>query len=217
MIGNFRGEIELFGELLPGTVQYNQGFIAELDAQGNLSWGLAVSESILGSDPRAVSLDPTGGLVAVGNMPETHDFGGTTLDGEAFIVSFDSEGSVRWGVGFATENGTVPESVDVGADGHVYVGGRVDEPLDLGGGDLYSPDDDNIPNLFVVHYDPAGEHVWSATYGEGETQAVGVDAEGHLYMGGNFREVVDFEQGDGPWDSKSSVFSDGFLVRVLPD
>ncbi len=215
LVGKFRGEVELFGQLLPGTTQYGQGFIVQLDATGTLEWGLAVSESILGSDPRAVALAPAGGLVAVGNMPEKHNFAGTTLNGEAFIVSFDDAGAFRWGHGLAMENGTVPETVTVDADGHVYVGGRVAESLDLGGGDLYTPHEDDLANLFAVHYDDDGAHVWSATYGKGVAQAIAVDPLGSLYLGGEFVEVADF--GEGPWDSGSTIFGDGFLVRLDPE
>jgi hypothetical protein len=100
----------------------------------------------------------------------------------------------------------------VDSQGNVIAVGSFRNQVDLGGGSLVAT---GGRDGFVLGLAPDLTHRWSRRYGGGrddEVSQVVVGPGGEIYLGGNFRETVDF---DGALLT-SSGSSDIFVHRITP-
>jgi hypothetical protein len=135
--------------------------------------------------------DGAGGAVVFGHFSGTIELGGVSLVTETqaeeapeilfgplqrdlFLARVDGQGAVLWAKRFgdasdqlfdvATSRDFRAGRVAVDPDGRITVAGRLQGAVDLGGGPLVG----DGSSLFVGHFDPAGEHLWSAAVGAGQ-------------------------------------------------
>ena len=101
--------------------------------------------------------------------------------------------------GSITFGGTEPDystSVAVDGSGNVHVAGYFDNTVNFGAGNVTSNGGEEV---FVTKYDAAGAHQWTTTFGgtgADQAQSVVVDGSGNVYVGGHFRNTVDFGAGN---------------------
>src|SRR5207249_4817669 len=72
-------------------------------------------------------------------------------------------------------------------------------------------------DAFVAKYAPTGILVWAREAGGSsadDTYAVTVDGQGNVYVGGSFRNTVDFDPGPGIANLTSDGSDDGFLWKL---
>ena len=186
------------------------GSLVAVDAAGNVFLAGSFRDSLTvdsftltsagGSDVFVVALDASGqvrrSVVLGGAEDETVTSLAVAADGRAFIsgsglgtVALDAEGNIAWQVPYAGQ-------LAAGAGGSLVVTGGFTGTADFGGGPLVSAGGSDI---FVVKLDGAGEHLWSARYGdEGgaqEGQAIAVDSAGNILVAGVADGTVDFGLG----------------------
>ncbi|MFO0820715.1 MAG: SBBP repeat-containing protein [Pirellulales bacterium] len=142
-----------------------------------------------------VVIDSTGNLLQAG-----------TTEGNFLLRKVQSsDGGVVWSSPLSSQTGRVNE-VLMGAQGQIYVAGQT--PVDYG-------------DLFVAELNPAnGQVVWSRSFGSGGSltdiaASLSLDSQGNLYVGGYFRNTVDFGNG---YILTANVGSDGngFLWKMNP-
>ena len=101
-----------------------------------------------------------------------------------------------WSKSLGVHSVARPGSAAADRDGNVFAIGVFEGSLDLGGGPIHCS---GLAGVFLVKYDPVGNHVWSRAFG-GETHAHGrslaVDAAGNVFVSGYFDDTIDF--GTGP-------------------
>jgi len=101
--------------------------------------------------------------------------------------------------------------VALGPGGEVLVAGYFQGSMDLGGAQSSAGGFD----AFVARLDPAGQPLWSLSFGNGEAQearAVAVDGAGNAIVVGSFMGTVDF--GGGPLTSAGNY--DIFVLKLDP-
>jgi len=106
-------------------------------------------------------------------------------------------------------------SVATDASGNVVMSGNFSDAIDFGGRALSAPGGENV-NIFLVKFDPNGNHLWSQSFGDGNTEltsSVAVDASENIVWTGHFGQTIDF--GGGVLTS-TSVY-DMFLAKFDPD
>lgn len=119
--------------------------------------------------------------------------GNTKVGGwDAFLVKYDSGGTLLWAKQFGTTNGDMAYGVAVGPQGDVYVGGW------------------NGSDAVLVKFDPNGTQRWSNQFHSISTdrfESVAVDADDNAYAtgysnsGGNDSFVVKYgPDGARLWD-----------------
>jgi hypothetical protein len=208
LAGTFNGPFaSLGGEPLTSaegndcSVQWvNDGFAARFSASGEHEWSVGFGST--GPDvPFAIVAQGAGSSLAFGTQhcyitgyckpPNCYDYYWP------FAVMIDSDGSVRWTRAYLNSGRAM--SAAVGQWDEAYVAGSFHETLSLGGPDL-DPQGYGYRG-FVARLDPAGEHVWSKSFGDGS--AFHMDSlflnpsKSSLYVTGSFGgDFIDF--GDGP-------------------
>lgn len=102
----------------------NNLFLTKVDGAGNVVWqrSLGATGSSTGA---AVSLAPDGGIVVAGTV--TGNFGGASTDGDMVVAKYAANGDEKFSTVVRSTGATpdVAKSVAVGADGSIYVGGRI--------------------------------------------------------------------------------------------
>ncbi len=188
-----RGEIFMAGGLAEGSIDFgggvrrlssHQAFIAKFDAAGAYQWDRTYAS---GAVVQQLAVDPEGNLLIAGALAEGVDFAGRPRRephyGAMFFAKLDPEGDVLWTKTWtgATTTGTLTFGVD--GCGTIALTGATNQ---ADGPALGVPGN----GLFVAEYSPAGDVLWSKTYGGSFgnvlTPSIAFDAEGNLLLFGGF-------------------------------
>jgi hypothetical protein len=154
-----------------------------------------------------VAMDANGNVVVVGYFTGAIDLGGGVLtaglgDDDIFIAKYDRSGNHLWSNKFGDDQYQFAESVEVDGAGNVVVTGSNRGTVDFGGGALTAPLTSNQytqSDIFLVKFDPSGNHVWSKSFGTLESEeglALAIDDDDNVVLTAKARGEVDL--GGGP-------------------
>jgi hypothetical protein len=156
---------------------------------------------------RAVATDPTSGnAVIVGRFSGTINFSPDySSDGQlvshgltdVFISKYSSSGVFLWAKSFGGPGDDAAFHVAVGPQGDIYLTGSFSGTMDLAPdvpsmGELVSH---GGKDLFVARFDKDGNLIWAKSYGgsdDDEGLSVALDAQGNVFVGGDFRGTAQF-------------------------
>lgn len=137
-----------------------------------------------------VALDAAGSAIVAGDFRETLDLGGGPLTAAGiaslFVAKFDPTGEHLWSRAFGSGLARGAD-IAVDAQGNVLLIGEFQRgDIDFGGGALTSIGE---RDLFIAKLSPAGEHLWSRSFGtEGSDRAGAVDCDpdGNVLLAAGF-------------------------------
>lgn len=213
--GFFLGVIDFEGVSRTSTSASNDIFLAKYSSSGALIWLQAVGGT--GHDfGSGVAIDGVGDVYVTGSFRGTVSFSGvsrTSVGGSAdvYVMKYGSVGALQWvqtAGGGSTDEGT---GITVDAAGKVYLIGRFQGATNFGGFVLNSASGSG--DVFFAKYDPVGvSWTWlQSVGGDGNDvgRSIGVDANGDVYVSGDFSSTVDF---GGDTKTSSGNF-DFFLAK----
>jgi hypothetical protein len=215
--GVFYGTVDFGGGPLT-SAGYLDIFVAKFDPNGNHVWSQRFGDANDENHDqygKSVAVDGSGNVILTGHFWGTVDFGGGPLtsagDEDIFVAKFDGGGSHIWSQRFGDERyNQRGKSVAADGSGNVVVTGKFDGTVDFGGGPLTSA---GYREIFVVKFDPSGNHLWSQRYGDASDdqygESVAVDGSENVIVTGEFKGTADF--GGGPLTSAGS--RDIFIAR----
>jgi len=169
--GYFYGQINLGGANL-NAIGDRDSFIARFDSAGNHLFSARFGD---GSEDlaRTVAIGPTGQMAIAGYFEDAINFGGGNLnsagDLDTFVAVFDASGNHVWSQSFGDTGDDRAYDLAFDATGNLYVGGRFEGAIDFGGGTLTSA---GQRDAFLAKFGPAGNHLWSQHYGDGQEQFI---------------------------------------------
>lgn len=172
VVGSFVGQIDFGGGALT-SAGATDVFVARFDSAGTLDWVRQYGDA--GAQAATdVAIDPSGNVLVTGTMAGTVDFGGvplaTTGLSDVFVLKLDSAGAHLQSANFGDVSAQVGGAIASDPSGNVLLTGAVFGAIDFGGGPLVGAGED----VYVAKLDPSLGHLFSASYGDGESQ-VGVD------------------------------------------
>jgi hypothetical protein len=202
--GYFAGTINFGGTALTATGDKDV-FVVKFDSAGNHLWskrfGGPAGTTAMGLD---IAADATGNMVLTGFYMTTIDFGGgaltsTTSLKSLFIAKLDTGGGHLWSKAYPPSVvAQQANSLSLDAAGNVIVTGFFNGTINFG------PDSSTLltaagnSDMFVVKLNSAGVFQWSKRYGAANFDAgrgVAVDANGNIFLTGEFSGAVDFGGG----------------------
>ncbi|RYD54093.1 MAG: hypothetical protein EOP56_19605, partial [Sphingobacteriales bacterium] len=160
------------------------GFISKWTSSGALSWatyfGGTSTDYVHG-----ICCDVTGNVYATGwtysptgiataGAHQTIFNGGVSSQYDGFLTKFSSAGSQLWGTYYGGTNWDWASSVDVGANGYVYIGGMTGSSTDIASTNGYqtSHGGGNY-DAFLAEFSSAGVRNWASYYGGSGTDYLG--------------------------------------------
>jgi len=174
VVGDYQGSITFGSGAGPVTLTstgYAEGYVARVDAAGNLVW----VQSMRGTgahvtDPAGAAASPGGRVVVLSEAAGTVTFGpgGTssaTVPGTygSLLVQYGGDGSVEWSEVIAGSGFVHPFDLDVSVDGVVSAGFQFDADISMGSGPLAVTYTDAGPyrGNAVAQFAPDGSLRWS--------------------------------------------------------
>ena len=138
---------------------------------------------------------------------------------QGFLASYNRQGQLRWakvlaalppGFGISPAGGVAVDNA-----GHCYLSGYSVRGWTLDGISVLCPGTATGNNLYLARFDTRqGQLLWGqALPADGNAEALAVDKQGDVYVGGIFSGTVPF----GPVVLTSSGDVDGFVARLDPD
>ncbi|MFT3977471.1 MAG: hypothetical protein QM688_10215 [Sphingomonas bacterium] len=141
-------------------------FLTKTDGNGNIVWQRSLGAAGTSSGA-AISLAPDGGVVVAGTVNGSFD--GRNSDGDMVVARFNASGDELFATAVPALGADAARAVTVGADGSIYVGGKVSG---AGGGDA-----------FIARIDTTGHIADRYTFPDGgrdTVTALATDADGNL-------------------------------------
>ncbi len=212
VVGEHAGTIDFGGAPLTAPTQIN-GFVAKLDPDGNHVW----SRTIGNAGPmnlRDITTDSSNNVILTGYFFGSLDLGAGPMvsagQADAFVVKYDALGNLVWSKRFGGTGGESSIGLATDGQGDIAFVGQHTAPADFGGGTLPS---EGGGDVYVVKLDPAGNHLWSKSFGDAAKQApldIASDPAGCFMINGIYQGTVDF--GGNPLVSAGD--DDVFLVKL---
>lgn len=100
VVGNYSGTAYFDDLTLAYEGEFNNGFVAKYNANGNVVWVKALS-GLLNDALKTVSIDSEGNVLVAGTFSQTATFGGTTVTADIgakslFVAKMTSDGTLIW-------------------------------------------------------------------------------------------------------------------------
>ena len=162
----------------------NQGgsdaFIVKYDTAGTVQWSRQVG-SIERDHAKSIALDASGNSYITG-LTEGDLAGPSQGWSDAFIVKYDTAGTVQWSRQFGTGSSDKGTGIAVDGSGNIYITGETY-------GDLGGPSQGGY-DIFIANYDSAGTAQWIRQIGtpaRDSATSIAVDGSGNIYVTGETR------------------------------
>jgi hypothetical protein len=171
--------------------------ITKISPFGGLVWTKEV-----GGEPSMtmrLAVDAEGNLIAAGRISTVSlDFGGGPVallgGGDAYVAKLSGAGDHIFSKTYGDAGAQQADNLAVDAEGTIYVTGRFDGTIDIGGSPLQSQ---TGPDLFVAKVSAKGESLWAkGLFGDTAFDYagdIGVDHNGDVLVTGSFAGNMSFD------------------------
>jgi hypothetical protein len=188
-----------FGKGAVTPVSMLDGVVMKLaGATGSVSWVKTFGDG--GDDEgMAVTTTPAGHVLLTGYFGDKIDFGGGPIlnpgSDDVFVAELTADGGYVFAKGYGGTGTQQPHSIARDSAGNLILAGDFTTAADFGGGMVMSA---GKQDAFVVKLGPAGEHLWTRTFGDAAVQdhtTAAVDAAGDVVFTVSNEGTVDFGGG----------------------
>jgi hypothetical protein len=189
LCGHYIGAVDFgLGSLAVSPLDADHGFVVVFDSVGEPVW----SESVVGANTLLGGgfLRADGSAIASGVYRDGIIGGRNAVGQDAIVISFSSDGTTEYELGFGSAGGDQVDAVAAFEDGVVVVGTSEGE-LSIAGETL---DARGGRDAFIVRLDETGGVVWARLLdgtGDESLRRIRVD-EGRIYVAGDFDDELRF-------------------------
>jgi len=167
--GSFAGDMELMGSTFSAPTR--GAFTVKFSEHGEPTWARVFGEDGA-ARPDDLAVAPNGDVWIAGVHDGPVDFGfGAVANTNLFLLRLASDGALLSAQTFGpTDVGdlasvqTRGSAVAVAPTGEVYFSAHFDQPIDIGGSQLFSDDPGFCGSVFVARVDPSGGFLWANVY-----------------------------------------------------
>ncbi|MBP6624423.1 MAG: SBBP repeat-containing protein, partial [Chitinophagaceae bacterium] len=187
----------------------------------------ATNNSTIYSNSMAV--DNSGNVYTIGRVSGTCDFDpsantfnltGSLTTNDMYIQKLDSNGNLLWAKLIV---GTFPYSasnlVKTDNSGNIYVTGSFGQTVDFDPGPAVHNITPQGYEIFILKLDSLGDFIWVKTIAGTSTgalkiDALVVDANNNLILGGPYTDIVDFDPNSGISNLSSLSIYSGYILKL---
>lgn len=200
-------------------------FVVKLDASGNFVWAMNVGGAEY-DESTALGVDASGNLYLSGYFNATADFdpGMGTYEftcmgaNDNVIAKYSPDGDLIWAKHYGSPDFDAALAMRVTEDGTSYITGLYNGTVDFdpGPGTFEMTGSPMQNSGYLLQLDADGEFMMArniAGSGAVTSYDVEVDANGNIYLAGNFNGTVDLDPGAGTHEY-TSLFDNGFVVKL---
>lgn len=195
------------------NIDGKNGFLAQLDATGNIVWAINIESNDEISTNAVVLKESDSTAYISGHFKDSAHIGSYSTSSFAnesfFVAAVDYLGNVVWVSTGASQDEVEPASIAIGADDAICVLGNFEGNMLVGANVLPNSSDSDV---FLLSLDPAGDFLWSKSIGgtnDVEGSGIVCDDLGNLFIIGNFEDEVHFNT-----DTLTSMDDkDGFFAK----
>lgn len=203
--GGFDGSIDLGGGPIASAGE-RDALVVKLDPARGVIW----SRRFGGPDyqmANRVAVDGEGDIIIAGELYGTVDFGTGPITsaglGDIFVVKLDAAGTTQWVRRFGDPAYQYVRDMDIDAEGNVILAGTFEGAVDFGDSVRGAGGQD----VYLLKLDPAGNTLWSRSFGDispQEATGVAVGPGGDVLVAGWVNGTIDL--GGGPLQAPSGAF-----------
>ncbi|MBK7129681.1 MAG: T9SS type A sorting domain-containing protein [Crocinitomicaceae bacterium] len=206
-----------------------QIFLLKLNSDGEFEW-INHLESVTGHcQGLDIAVEYTGASVITGNFIGPVDFdpsvGTANMTavnslGDIFIARYDNAGGYQWAHQLSgTSGNNFPGDVSIGFDYSVYLSGTFGGTMDLDPtAGTQSAVSNGYDDSFVLKLMSDGTFLWAKSFGgiwgESATAIISKNADFDVYIGGSFRQDVDFDPGAGIQMHSAGTSEYSYLLKL---
>lgn len=230
-IGSFSNEIDLdpgVGTSILTALDADDIYISKLDSSGNYLWAVGIG-GFYPDYGTSIAVDNSGNVFATGLYENSVDFDpgletfylvsyGRTRD--IFILKLDVDGNFVWAKSIGGNDSDSGASIAVDGSNNLYVNGSFSWTVDFDPGDEISNLISNgLSDIFILKLDSLGNFVWAKGVGGTSSDGsknIALDGNGNVYTTGTYREIVDFDPGEGVSDFASEGSTDMYILKLGP-
>jgi hypothetical protein len=230
--GMFLGTVDFNGgpsEYLMTATTNEDGFLVKYRASGEFMWarqfattgfseghGVAFSGDgiyVTGTFTNTMDLDPSAGTMEVSSNGER----------DVFVAKYDVVGNAIWVKNFGGTDFDSGMAITADATGTVTLAGIFSDTVDFDPDPALTEEhaSTGLNDVFVARFDSSGELVFARTAASTESSsatAVVSDADGNIYVGGQYKGVFDLDptSGSDVLNQAFGSFADGFVMKYDP-
>lgn len=174
-----------------------------------------------------IAIDQNGDVYVTGYFRDTIDFDPGLGDNilasngnrDCFIAKYSPAGGLVWAGKVGGKNWDQGWGITIDNFGHVYVTGTFIDTADFDPGpgvfQMVAPNSSSDP--FILKLDTGGNFIWAKQF-TGTNGDVGysiaTDTVGNVFVGGAFRDTVDFDPGAGVFTLGTNFFDDAYIAKL---
>lgn len=214
------------GLYVPASFQ--DAILIKFSSNGNALWARSYQCQGIGW-AKSVTTDRLGNVYLAGSFQDSMAFlpGIPTYTGyaidymDAYVLSLDSGGGMRWVQTFGGQDLEQVLTVEVDSKQNIYLGGRFSMTA------MFDPDTNSIPlvslgqnsspNGFVCKLDSNGQYQWARQFGGNwyvEVNRFAIDSLENVYASGRFWDTAYFDPGFSALQLISPNSFDAFLCKM---
>jgi len=222
MAGSFGGAVSFGGAALTtGSASLYNMYVVKLDTLGNHAWSKQYGDGSGHQRPTAVKFNASGEVIVAGEFAHSINFGGaqfvaTNGHYDIYVAKLSSSGQHVWSRKFGGAFVDRRPRIALNSSSDLFITCQFEDAIDFGGG--------NLPNngpfdIAVARLDPAGQHVWSRSFGDVDRGLrsqfpwgiAGAPTDDAVFITGQQFGTVDYGQG-----SLAAAEDDIFVLSLAP-
>ena len=191
-------------------------FLAKYNPGASFAWAISLG-GLTHEGGNWLTVDDDGNIFLIGWFTSTTDFdpaaGSLTIEPEGltdiFVSEYNGNGEMLWTKTIGSTGNDIPFSIMQDDDDNLVItgsySGTVDFDPSAGSAERTSA---GLRDMFLASYTASGNYLWSKSMGgfdEDFSHALGMDADGNLYIAGEFKETADLD----PSENVVSLISNG--------
>jgi uncharacterized protein (DUF2249 family) len=201
-------------------------YIQKLDSNGNFLWAKYFGG--LGIETFAdAALDNLGNLVIVGVFTQSVDFNpGIGVDTKTsmgakdfFVLKLDNNGNYAWSHTFGSALTDVVRKLCLNSANDIILGGYFHNTIDFDPGISIFNRTAISYDIYLLKLNAQGDFIWvktleGSTAANGDLNGLAIDVNENFYIGGTFKDTVDFDP-DIPYNPQVSLVPNAYSFFIL--